>query len=226
MLCAIGKKGSRGKQMRNKDVKLNIRYIQNEDCYDRRYYGAILKHNYLDFLVNGRNGIEENKLKDRYEIRYMLINGKEFHEGKGELKPFANVLRSAQGNIWALEVEIPKKEYRYKLLGNNRSPNAISKAFNKFIEAIELSPKDVSWICSVQYCMDDARLYFFFFENEPTLFNQGTNCYRYRKGRIEYEHLEYFKGELLRGISHLRNTIDYDALNDMYLGLDKIGDAY
>lgn len=74
--------------------------------------------------------------------------------------------------------------------------------------------------------MDDARLYFIFFENEPTLFNQVAKDYHYRKGRIEYEHLDYFKGELLRGISHLRNTIDYDALNDMYLGLDKTSDAY
>lgn len=156
----------------------------------------------------------------------MLINGKEVHKGRGEFKPFVDALRSAQGNIWVLDMSIPKKEYRYKLLGNNRSSNAITKAFTKFIEAIELSSKDVSWICSVQYCMYDMRLYFLFFENEPTLYNQATKDYCFRKGRIEYEHLDYFKGELLRGISHLRNTIDYDGLNDMYLGLDKHDGAY
>lgn len=207
--------------MRNKNVITNIKYIHKENSYDRRYYTAILKYNYLNFLISGKNDNEEKKINEiePYKIHSVIINGKEFHEDKGELKQFADTLRKTEGNIWVLDITIPKREYMYKLLGNNRSTNTITKAFNKFLGVIELSPCIVSWMCSVQYNTDEMRLYFLFFENEPSIFNQRINEYCYRKGRVDLECLDYFKSELLRGISHLKNTLDYDSLKDMYLGL-------
>ena len=66
--------------------------------------------------------------------------------------------------------------------------------------------------------MKESRLYFLFFEKEPTFFNQGTNEYAYRKGRVDLDILAYFKAELLRGINHLSsNGFRYDELSRMYL---------
>lgn len=210
--------------MRNKDIITNIKCIQKDNSDIRRYYTGNIKYNYLDFLINGINGIEEKKLKtsEPYRINLVIINGRELYDINKELKSFANALRNANGNVWILDVAIPKKEYMYKLLGNNRSIGTITKAFHKFLYEIELSEYLVSWICSIQYNTDETRIYFLFFENEPSFYNHGIDDLIYRKELVDLDSLDYFKGELLRGISHLRNILDYDSLKDMYLGLIQI----
>ena len=113
---------------------------------------------------------------------------------------FRKELNNAKGNIWILEVVIPKRECIYKIVGNTNAGKAIAKAFDKFIAKLELNPSNVSWMCSSQFNMEESRLYFLFYEKEPTFFNQGTNEYAYRKGRVDLDILAYFKAELLRGI--------------------------
>ena len=66
--------------------------------------------------------------------------------------------------------------------------------------------------------MEESRLYFLFSEKEPIFFNQGTNEYAYRKGRVDLDILAYFKAEHLRCINHLSsNGFGYDELSRMYL---------
>lgn len=202
--------------MRNKNVILTISYVGDDNEPKRNYFNATYKNGYLDFLTTGLNDREEYKLTGKYKLSCAYINGEEAKYLN--IGTFRKELNNAKGNIWILEVVIPKRECIYKIVGNTNAGKAIAKAFDKLIAKLELNPSNVSWICSSQFNMKESRLYFLFYEKEPTFFNQGTNEYAYRKGRVDLDILAYFKAELLRGINHLSsNGFGYDELYRMYL---------
>ena len=65
----------------------------------------------------------------------------------------------AKGNIWILEVVIPKRECIYKIVGNTNAGKAIAKAFEKFIDKLDLNRTNVRWVCSSQFNMVDYIFY-------------------------------------------------------------------
>ena len=189
------------RQLKKDNVLVTINYIPYEDSFIRRYYAGIIRENYILFLSKERNRREEYRFDKEYKVLSVLVDGVSV---KGNISlSFMDKLRNAKGNIWLIEFEIKDKESIVKLASTDKLSSMITRAFYRFITKLDLFKDNVSFISSIQESIDDIRIYFLFFENEPTFYNQGKKEYSYRKGRIDLKILQEFKADLLKGISRL-----------------------
>lgn len=179
---------------------LRIEYVKNEDCFERRYYSAIVNDNYVGYLLHGYDRYHP---EERIYVSSVLINSKAMKR-KRQLYEFIGELRKSQGNIWLINF-LANVSKAMVLLKNGFGVHAmIRSSFKRFLKNMDFSLKSIAWICSVQRGKKDVAIRFLFFEREPTFFNQGKKCYCYRKGRVELSVLMKLKGDLERGISRLR----------------------
>lgn len=178
---------------------LRIEYVRNEDSFERRYYSAIVKDNYVGFLFHGYDRYHQ---EERRYVSSVLINSKAVKR-KRQLYEFIGELRCAKGNIWLIDFVTNDPEAMVLLKNGFGVDAMIRSSFKRFLKAMGLSAKSIAWICSVQRGEKDVTIRFLFFEREPTFFNQGKGCYCYRKGRVELPILMKFKNDLERGISRL-----------------------
>lgn len=181
-------------------ANLKFEYMRNEDSFERRYYSAIVKENYIGFLIHGYDRFHPEE--QRY-VSSVLINGKAMKR-KRQLYEFIGELRKAKGNIWLINFLANDPEAMERLKNGYGVDAMIRSPFKKCLKAMGFFIKSIAWMCSVQQGEKDAAIRFLFFEREPTFFNQGKGCYCYRKGRVELSILLRFKCDLERGISRLR----------------------
>lgn len=179
---------------------LRIEYVKNEDSFERRYYSAIVKDNYIGCLLHG---YDRYHLEEQRHVSSVLVNSKAMKR-KTQLYEFIGELRKAKGNIWLIDFTTNDPEAMV-LLKNGFGVHAmIRSSFKRFLKTMDFSIKSIAWMCSAQQGEKGVAIRFLFFEREPTFFNQGKECYCYRKGRVELSVLMKLKGDLERGISRLR----------------------
>lgn len=188
-------------------ANLRIEYMKNEDSFERRYYSAIVKDNYVGYLLHGYDRYHPDE--QRY-VSSVLINSKAMKQ-KRQVYEFIGELRKAKGNIWLVNFLANNHEAMERLKNGYGVYAMIRSSFKRLLKAMDFSLKSIAWICSVQQGEKDVAIRFLFFKREPTFFNQGKGCYCYRKGRVELPVLMKFKGDLERGISRLR-TPESDLL--------------
>ena len=128
-----------------------------------------------------------------------------------KLKGIKNELRKAEDNLWIIEITILDMKYMLKTIDRKKNVLVINKALNHFVNSIELSIESVNWIGAIHLFYESIKIHVLLYEIKPTLFNQRTKKYSYRKGRIKLEYLNNLKQEIMRSISHMKDFMDENS---------------
>lgn len=123
---------------------LRIEYVKNEDSFERRYYSAIVKDNYVGFLFHGYDRYHP---EERRYVSSVLINSKVMKQ-KRQLYKFIGELRKAKGNVWLINFLSNDLEAMERLKSGFGANVMIKNSFKRFLKAMGFSAKSIAFILS------------------------------------------------------------------------------